>query len=209
VTKKILLGVAALAVVAMIVGLLVSVRSVESTASTRQPVPSAPAPAPPPPGASEPRVVPSADTPAAPPPGAPAPPAGAVVGSQPPRPPAADDPAGPPEVRDHRGGGPTAPPSPLKPATVAAVRQALEPQLRACADGLASDSPRPLRFVAHSTLRSGSARVTSHGLRLTGAEALGPQFADCVGRAYATLSSDVGEDQADGEDMVHMPWTIP
>lgn len=207
-TKKILLGVAALAVVAMIVGLLVSLRSVESTASTQAPAPSAPAA----PSAPEPRVEPATTTPAAAQPGAPAT-SGAPVPADGPRPAtgpsAAEEPAGPPEIRDHRGGGPTAPPSPIRPASIAAVRQALEPQIRACAEGLAGDSPRPLRFTAHSTLRAGGARLTSHGLRLTGAEALGPQFADCVGRAYATLSTDAGDDQTDGEDLVHMPWTIP
>jgi hypothetical protein len=206
--QKTLLAIAAALVVAMIVGLLITLQGDDgqaSTGSSRTAPPREPAPSPSsntPPATTSP--APTAPAPS----GAAAPPATPVTpeSGRPERPAAADD--GAPEVRDHRGAGPTGPPSPLRPTTIASVRRVLEPQVRACAEGLEIASP-PVRLVAHATLRARGGRVAADPPRITGADALGSGFADCVGRAYAALSTEVADGQTDGEDLVHMPFSVP
>jgi hypothetical protein len=200
VRQKTLLFVAALVVVAMIVGLVISLRGGEGTASTGGA------------SAAPPRItVPSAaggnDGSRASPPTPPATPVTPEVKRPQPLP-AVEDTT--PEVRDHRGepGGGVGTASPIVPVTIASMRQALGPGVRACAEGVTIADP-PARFVVHAVIRAAGGKIGATDVRVTGADALGTAFSDCVERAYAGLATDAGGEQSDGEDTVHMPWTVP
>lgn len=114
-------------------------------------------------------------------------------------------------VRDHRDEpGPTGPPSPLTPMTLGLARQVLGPLIKACKP-LYKPRPdgQPGRMVVHAQVRVAGGRVTAGDVTVTDEAELGPGYVDCVKQAYAALSTDPPDGQKDGEDLVHMPWTIP
>lgn len=196
-SRRLLLVIGAVAVLALVGGLLFMLRSDERPTSetmrpavppTSTPVASTPSPS----------VAPPAPTPAETPPPAETPsPARPIPGPE----------EGRLIVRDHRDGGPTAPPSPLDSTTLAEARQTLGPMIRACAP-LLKDG-KPARMVVHARFRVGGGRVTASEVSVTDAAELGDGYVSCVKEAYARLSTDPPPDQKDGEDLVHMPWTVP
>jgi hypothetical protein len=111
-------------------------------------------------------------------------------------------------VRDHRGAaGPTGPASPIASLTLAHVRQAVEPQIRACAQELLD--PTPIRITITARLRVAGDRVTASDVILSDREKLGDAYVTCVQRAYAELTTDPPDGQREVEELVHMPWTVP
>jgi hypothetical protein len=200
-TQKTWLIVGALAVVAMIVGLVISLRGDDPPAYTGpRETPAAATPATPPAAPSD-----GAPRAAAPPP---TPVAPEVVRPTPQPPVAEDDEDERPAVRDHRGGGPTGTPSPIASTSIASVRQALNQQIKGCGDAVAGVK-RPIRVIAHAVLRAAGGRISAHEVEITSVDRLPPEITDCVRRAYEGLSTDAQGTQPDGEDKVHMPWTLP
>jgi hypothetical protein len=193
--QRILLIVGGVLVVGLILGLVFALRAdgtsrVQSAAPVEKPVPRAAETAPSPRPAQP-------TAPAAPPaPTEPAPPEGQ-----------ADDQGR--IVRDHRGEGPKAPPSPIVAATLIAVRGALEADLRTCAAAvspLAGESPH---IYMHATLHVAGGKVSATDYSVTGADGLGKEYSDCVGRALQGLSVAAPATQPDGEDLVHLPIRLP
>jgi hypothetical protein len=189
------LAVAAAAVVALVAGLIIMLRSPAPRPSPSAAAP-APGPAPAPALAPAPAARPSVSV------GEPVSPSG-----EPARP-ASLPPVGDPIVRDHRMTNRPAPPSPIVSATIAELRQVVEPAMRACARDAQIANP-PVRVFVHARVRSEAGRVSVHDVTVEGAEPLGPEVAACFVRAYQELQSDAVSDQQDGEDLVHMPWTFP
>jgi hypothetical protein len=186
--RRSLLVAAGAAVVALIIFLLVSLRTADA------PRPAGPAPTPPP-------VREAAPTPVPAPTAAPAPP----PTPEPARPIPIEP---PPTVRDHRDDPASAgPPSPLSSPTIATIRQALEPQIRACAPYLKDQ--KPARIVVSAEIHAAGGRVTARNVNIPEAETLGVEYVSCITRAYDSLSTDAPSDQTDGHDLVHMPWSIP
>ncbi len=111
-------------------------------------------------------------------------------------------------VRDHRGQGPTGPRSPIEPLTLAGVRQALGPQIRACGTLLLDLSPGQ-RMIVSARINVVGGRVSASDIEVSNADKLGESYVACIQRAYAELATDPPGEQKDGEDLVHMPWTVP
>jgi hypothetical protein len=88
------------------------------------------------------------------------------------------------------------------------VRQALNQQIKGCAEGV-TVAKRPIRVIAHAVLRAAGGRITASEVEVTAVEPLPAEITDCVRRAYEGLSTDAQGVQTDGQDKVHMPWTLP
>jgi len=197
---RILLLVGALLVLGLVFGLVFALhgeRAPRSVAVAPSTGGSPPALAPPPP--SPPSAVQPQSAPARP---APSPPT-----MTPPAPEAAE----PPIVRDHRGEGP--PPGPrhgLLPDTMVAARNALTPDMQACGSGISqiSDAGKA-RFFVHATYHVANGRITASDIQLDGADALGPEYAACVRRAFAALGVPAPAGQPDGDELVHLPFVGP
>lgn len=203
--QRILLIAGGILVVGLVFGLVYALRADGPARPQRS---SAPAPTDerPPPRPEEPPLPPpraSAPSPAQ----APVPPASAKP--QPEGQPEGQGAGQGPIVRDHRGQGPSAPPSPIAGATIIAVRQALDADLKACAEGVSLPPTDSARVYVHATLRVAGGRVTAGELTLTGADGLGQPYSDCVRRAVQGLSVAAPATQTDGEDIVHMPLRLP
>jgi hypothetical protein len=141
--------------------------------------------------------------------GAGSPPATPVAPEEKPAPaPVPAEPAAPPERRDHRGEGPTGTPSPIAPSTIAAVRKLVGPAVRSCAEATDVESQR-IQVTVSARLRASGRLLSAQDVRVTGGEALGPGFVECVRKAYEELAAGVPTEATDGEDTVHMPWTVP
>jgi hypothetical protein len=92
--------------------------------------------------------------------------------------------------------------------TVADLRQVVEPAMRACARDAEVANP-PVRVVVHARIVAEGGRVSARDVSVEGAEPLGPEVAACLQRVYQELQTDALPEQPDGEDLVHMPWTLP
>src|SRR5262249_34797467 len=126
-----------------------------------------------------------------------------------PEPPAAggdDRPA--PVVRDHRGEGPSAPPSPIIPATTIAYRKAVDAAILACGQAVWRPAEGAPRAWLHVTLRVASGNVSASNASVTGADALGPDYAECVRRVAEGYTGEPPAGQTDGEDTVHIPVRV-
>jgi hypothetical protein len=198
---RILLLVGALLVVGLVLGLVFSLHGERAS----RPIAVAPSPNPnptPPPNPNPPPTPNPTPTPTPTPRPTPAPPT-----MTPPAPEAAE----PPIVRDHRGEGP--PPGPrhgLLPDTMVAARNALTPEMQACGAGITqiSDAGKA-RFFVHATYHVANGRITASDVQLDGADALGPEYADCVRRAFAALGAPAPAGQPDGDELVHLPFVGP
>ena len=177
--KRLALVLGSLAVVALLVGLILMLRS-------------DPAPAP----------VPAPDP--APRPTPPAPPA---RGETQPSRPVPLPPVGEPTPSGRLITRP-APASPVASVTIADIRQVVEPAVRACARDAQVPSP-PVRVFVHARLKAEGGRVSAHDVTVEGAEPLGADVPACIARAYQELQTDMLPEQKDGEDLVHMPWSLP
>lgn len=202
-SRKLLLGLASITIVGLLAGLVLLLRPssprTEKGSSSDPPrvASSVPSPSPSSPPVATPSVAsaPAArPVPIAPPPG----PLGAEAAA------GNDEP-----VRDHRGERPTTPPSVLLPLSTATVRQALGPAVRACATALPEQPATPVRVTVSATFRAEAGRIRSRGLAIGGAETLGATYISCMTEAFAKLDTDAPHDQADGEDLVHMLFTVP
>jgi hypothetical protein len=196
--QRLLLVLAAVAVVGLVLGLMWSLRSTEPSV---QPValPREPAPTPTP-------------TPApAPAPAAPEPPTRPALGAN--DPPVRLEPEETVDdqgriVRDHRGLNEVAPPSPLIPLSVEHVHAAVNPTLRACAHALPQRPAQPARVTVHTTVHVSAGRITVSDVTLDGADGLGADYAACVKKGLADVSADAPAEQPSADERVHIPFTV-
>ena len=181
------------AVLALVIGLIVSVRGTADGARRPQ--------------ASEPVIAPTASQPApAPTPSAPsATPAPAtpdpIVAEPPERQP------GVPVVHDHRGDPPSGRPSVLRPATVAVVHRSVQPAL----DGCKSQAPAGanVQFSVQVGVRAEGGKLTLGDLVLHGAEPLGESYKTCVESALASISAATPEGQGNGQQSIVFSAHVP
>lgn len=99
------------------------------------------------------------------------------------------------------------PGSPIAAATIADTRQVIEPAVRACMRDVQLAAPG--RIVVHATLKVGGNRVSTSNVSLSGDGILPIEARECIIKAYQEFQTDTLPDQPDGEDVVHMPWTVP
>ena len=198
--SRILLIVAAVLVVGLTLGLVFALRG------ERSPRPVAVAPAEPP-AHPQPPPAPSANPSPAPPPAAPAPPPRPM-----PNPPTTSAPEPPeaPIIRDHRGEGGPVRQGGLLPDTMVSARNAVTPDVQACGAAVTqiSDAGR-IHFFVHATYHVAGGRITATGVEIDGAGSLGPDYADCVRRAFGALGAPAPAGQPDGDELVHLPFVAP
>jgi hypothetical protein len=179
---KLLLGLLGAAVVALVIGLVVSLSSDPTRDKPRAKDPDEPAAEPIRPAASQPpaqRLEPRAARPV-PLPGFP------PIDIEPP---AAN------KVSSH---------------TVATVRQAVNERFNKCGSGMRGKPDAPTgRIVAnlHVRVRGGRLRVTN--ISLDNAKGLPEHYVSCLLRLFADVDTDIPPGQQDGEDILHMPFNVP
>jgi hypothetical protein len=177
----------ALAVAGLVVGLVVLARPAPAPPSAPAPPPaSAPDHTPPPPVAT----APPRTSPQAAPPPAPLPDAG--------------------EVRDHRGEPPGQLPTRVHSAeTLGDVLRTVTPAVAQCATGLPAGFDGPVSILVNLTLRTTAGRLRAEEVTVDGAAGLGAAYATCVAQAVGALDQPATPGQADGADLVHLPFRVP
>jgi hypothetical protein len=66
-----------------------------------------------------------------------------------------------------------------------------------------------VQVLVSATVRSAGGHVSAVNVTVDGAESLGPVYATCMAQAVTSLDLPAPEGQADGEDLVHLPFTVP
>jgi hypothetical protein len=190
--RAVVIVVAAGAILALAVSLMFAVQDQRPHPGSTGAAAPGPSPRPAPSEASPPQLIPAAP-----------------VGAKPiPAPSPIRDADGHIVVRDHRDETePSGPPSPIASVTLAEARQILGPMIRACIPFLPDKKLH--RMVVHARFKVSGGRVTASDVSVSDAEELGAGYVGCVQQAYGQLSTDPSADQKDGEDLVHMPWTVP
>jgi hypothetical protein len=198
------------AVVALVVGLVVMLKS-NAGAGPNPPKQPAAAPAPAPPAPAPPVAAPVSTptaAPAAPPPAsAPATPAPAPSDSPPPT--YTVDERGN-RVHDHtRDPGPTEGPA-IAVATVAVIRGAVTEPIGRCGAGLRAQPDRPsARVMVNAQVKVKNGKVAVDTVTIDNGDALPRPYLDCVISAFAAVNADAPTGQKDGDQLVHLPWTVP
>jgi hypothetical protein len=195
-TRKLFLLLGGAAVVALVIGLIVSVRGTADGArrtQTNEPV-IAPAerPAAPEPTPASPPTAPSA-TPAAPP--------EPIVAEPPERQP------GVPVVHDHRNDPPSGTPSVLRPATVAIVHRSVQPALESCKSQAPAGAN--VQFSVQVGVRAEGGQLTVGDLVLHGGEPLGEPYKTCLSSALASIAAAAPEGQENGQQSIIFSAHVP
>jgi hypothetical protein len=147
--------------------------------------------------------------PSTPPPPAPNPPPPPPPAPPPPAPPPAGDAGDDVQVRDHTAGAAAPPPRTHSAATFAAVHRALIPAANGCADALTIRPDSAIQVMVSATLRTIAGRITAVDVTVSGAEGLDAAYATCMAQAASALDLPAPAGQPDGEDLVHLPFSVP
>jgi hypothetical protein len=187
--RKLLLLLGGAAVLALIIGLIVSVRGTADGA--RRPQISEPAIAP--------AERPTAPTPSAPPatPATPDP----IVAAPPERQP------GVPIVHDRRNDPPSGTPSVLRPDTVAVVHRSVKPALDSCKSQAPAGAN--VKFSVQVGVRAEGGKLTLGDLVLHGAEPLGDAYRSCMESALASVAAATPEGQENGQQSIVFSAHVP
>lgn len=189
-TRKLFLLLGGAAVVALIIGLIVSVRGTADGARrppAREPS-VAPAEATPPPTPSAPSATPATVAPEP------------IVAAPPERQP------GVPVVHDQRNDPPGAP-SFLRPATVALVHRSVRPALESCKSQAPAGAN--VEFSVQVGVRAEGGQLTVGDLVLHGGEPLGEPYKTCLQNALASISAAAPEGQGNGQQSIVFSAHVP
>jgi hypothetical protein len=111
-------------------------------------------------------------------------------------------------VRDHRGEPNNATRSPIVPDTVAAIRRAVTPYVKTCAEPLARANQKGAIQVQLTAVASGG-KVAIQDVTVSQKDIDDPAFVECVTKAYTQLVIDAPDSQGDAQYKLLMPFPVP